>query len=123
MRWLLQDLAAAGGRNAIGAGKHAAGLAGRARGGAADIMSSVADAAERVRGSRLYPVSFGFDGAKGCGIESISKTSIATLAWLHADILADVTVGLQGQCLPHELCRAWPSNEVYACSRLARQPL
>ncbi len=54
MRWLLQELAASGGRDAIGAGKHEAELAHRAKGGAVDLMTSVADAAGRVRTSDLY---------------------------------------------------------------------
>ena len=45
MRWLLQELAARGGRNAIGAGKHAAAAAHHAAGGASGIMTSVSHAA------------------------------------------------------------------------------
>lgn len=54
MRWLLQELAASGGRDAIGAGKHAAELAHRAKGGTVDLMTSVSDAAGRVRMSDFY---------------------------------------------------------------------
>jgi hypothetical protein len=45
MRWLLQGLAASGGRNAIGAGKHAAASGQRAASGASGIMTSVSHAA------------------------------------------------------------------------------
>lgn len=50
MRWLLQGLAASGGRNAIGAGKHAAGNVQHAAGSASGIMTSVSHAAGWVSG-------------------------------------------------------------------------
>jgi hypothetical protein len=50
MRWLLQGLAASGGRNAIGAGKHEAGNVQHAAGSASGIMTSVSHAAGWVRG-------------------------------------------------------------------------
>jgi hypothetical protein len=45
MRWLLQGLASSGGRNAIGAGKHAAATLQHAAGGASGIVTSVTHAA------------------------------------------------------------------------------
>lgn len=57
MRWLLQGLAASGGRNAIGAGKHAAAIVHHAAGGASEIMTSVSHAAGRVSYCLLHCIT------------------------------------------------------------------
>ena len=88
MRWLLQELAASGGRNAIGAGKHAAAASHHTAGGASGIMTSVSHAAGWV--SAVPPIQ---PGAALCDVPAQHSRRQSTFG--HAGIRSSVRHGVQ----------------------------